>query len=83
MSFCVSLPADFDVEPDDMKDTRVLRTALALVAGESRRVPDRLGATLSTSEGAEVDNRIVCLDPSGVSAAETSSGDQPRRVGPG
>jgi hypothetical protein len=73
-SFFVSLPGDIDVMPDVMNYTKVLSTTLALVAGESRRVSDRLGATISTSEGAEVGNRIVCLDPSGNSVADTSSG---------
>jgi hypothetical protein len=54
-----------------------------LVAGESRRVSDRLGATLSSSEGAEVDNRIVCLDPVGMPAAQTASGTNHRGSGAG
>jgi len=73
-SFKVPLPSDVPVPPDSTNDTLVLSTSLALLAGESRRVSDRLGATLSSSEGAEVDNRILCLDPSGMAVAEAASG---------
>jgi hypothetical protein len=73
-SFKVPLPSDVTVPPDSTRDTLVLSTSLPLGAGESRRVSDRLGATLSSSEGAEVDNRIVCLDPSGMEVADAASG---------
>jgi hypothetical protein len=73
-SFFVSLPANVAVAPNDAADTVVLSTTLALKAGESRRIADRLGATLSSSDGAEVGNGIVCLNPTGVRAAQTSSG---------
>jgi hypothetical protein len=79
----IPLPGDVDVAPNDSSDTMVLSTNLDLIAGESRRVSDRLGATLSTSEGAEVGNRIVCLDPSGMPAAQTSSGANDRGSGVG
>jgi hypothetical protein len=77
-SVFVSLPNDVNVTPNDTTDTVLLSTTLPLVAGESRRVVDRLGARLSSSEGAEVDNRIVCLDPGGTHVAETSSGTNHR-----
>jgi hypothetical protein len=73
----VSPPGDVDVAPDESTDSVVLRTSLPLVKGESRRVEDRLGATLSTSEGAEVDNGIVCLDPSGTPTATSSGTNHP------
>lgn len=74
-AFLVPLTADKRVLPNDNSDTEVLRTTLALVAGESRRVSDRLGATLSSSHGAEVGNRIACLGPDGTTVvAETASG---------
>ena len=73
-SFFVSLPANVAVAPNDAADTVVLSTTLALKAGESRRIADRLGATLSSSDGAEVDNGIVCFNPAGMPAAQTSSG---------
>ena len=82
-SVTVALPSDVAVAPNDTTDTLVLSTTLALVAGESRRVVDRLGATLSSSEGAEVDNRITCLDPAGMTVAETASGTNHRGSGTG
>jgi len=73
-SVMVPLPSNVSVAPDNTTDTVVLSTTLTLAAGESRRVSDRLGATLSSTEGAEVDNRIICLDPSGMAVGEAASG---------
>lgn len=73
-SVMVLLPSTVAVAPDNTTDTVILSTPLTLAAGASRRVSDRLGATLSSSEGAEVDNRIICLDPSGTVDLSVSLG---------
>src|SRR5215471_12954003 len=73
-SVMVLLPSTVAVAPDNTTDTVILSTTLTLAAGASRRVSDRLGATLSSSEGAEVDNRIICLGPSGTVDLSVSLG---------
>jgi hypothetical protein len=62
----VSLAADLNIQgTDPAQESVVLSTELILQAGESRRVTDQLQLTLSSSEGAEVDNILLCeyLDP--------------------
>jgi PASTA domain len=64
----VPLAADLQIRgtvTDPEEVTVVVSTDLALRAGESRRISDQLALTLSSSDGAEVDNILVCsyLDP--------------------
>ena len=83
--YYVSLPNDVTVPPNNTDAYPVvLTTDLMLQAGETRRVLDQLDVTLSSSEGAEVDNRLVCLDPSnGAELARASSGTNHRGSGAG
>jgi hypothetical protein len=68
------------VPPHNSDDYPVVHHAyLTLQAGETRRVEDRLAVTLSSEEGAEVDNRIVCRDPAtATELARTGSGTNHR-----
>lgn len=74
--YYVSLPDDVTVPPHNTDVYPVvLTTNLTLQAGETRRVLDQMDVTLSSSEGAEVDNRLVCLDPTtGTEVVRASSG---------
>lgn len=60
-TFQVPLPSNLDFFPPDVQ-TVVVSHDLALQTGETRRISDRLETTISSGEGAEVDNVIVCLD---------------------
>jgi hypothetical protein len=67
------------------QETVLISAPLSLKAGETRRIMDRLGVTLNSSEGAEVDNHILCSDSSvpPKTIAETSSGTNHRGSGAG
>jgi hypothetical protein len=71
--------------PPSTQETVLISTPLSLKAGETRRIMDRLGVTLSSSEGAEVDNHIRCLDSSVPpnTIVETGSGTNHRGSGAG
>jgi PASTA domain len=77
-SYYVPLTYDLQVPPNNSDIYPPVLTAdITMQAGETRRITDRLGVTLTSSEGAEVDNRIVCLDWSTGTAQEivrTSAG---------
>lgn len=73
--YMVPLTADKQVPPANTDNYPViLTTNLTLTAGETRRVSDNLAVTLSSTEGAEVDNQIVCLDTSGTTDPAVVSG---------
>lgn len=61
-TFKVPLPSNLDFFPPDDVQIVVVSHDLALQTGETRRISDRLETTISSGEGAEVDNVIVCLD---------------------
>jgi len=52
----------------------ILWTQLTLQQGEKRRVEDQLDVTISSSEGAEVGNMIICFDSAGSEVIRASSG---------
>lgn len=60
--YFVPLPSDLNIQGTvPVQESVVLSTDLTLQAGQSRRVTDRLELTLSSSEGAEVANILLCL----------------------
>jgi len=66
-TYQVPLAKNVDVLPPETETvvtspTVVISHDLFLQAGETRRISDRLDTTINSSEGAEVDNWIECLD---------------------
>jgi hypothetical protein len=71
--FTVPLTRDVHIAPNNTDDyTVVLSQSLTLQAGETRRISDRLGVELDSTEGAEVDERLTCLGPDGPLATANS-----------
>lgn len=62
-SYFVSLLSDTTINASDDDLTTILSTDLTLRPGETRRLSDQISITLSSSEGAEVRNVIICEDP--------------------
>jgi hypothetical protein len=63
-SYFVSLPSDTKINANDNDHfTALLPTYLNLQKGETRRLSDQVGFTISSSEGAEAENKISCVDP--------------------
>jgi hypothetical protein len=62
VSFSTAIPLPNNIDFSPGTHPVILKKDLTLQAGESRRVSDTLVVTLSSSEGAEVDNVIECLD---------------------
>jgi hypothetical protein len=52
----------------------IFGASITLKQGETRRIQEQLAVSISSTEGAEVDNRLLCLRPDGTELLRTSAG---------